>query len=86
MPKDFWALFRHRKAAKGVELSHEEFYYYFRNMANDINIVNNEEAEQFCTSNDFNKDPVFEDLDSSITAAEVQKMYELLETGKGMWH
>ena len=82
-PKDFRALFRHRKAAKGEELSLEEFYNYFRNLANDINIVNNEEAEQFCTSNDFNKnDPVFEELDSSITAAEVEKCMNSLKQGK----
>ena len=82
-PKDFWALFRHRKAAKGEELSLEEFYNHFRNLANDINIVNNEEAEQFCTSNDFNKnDPVFEELDSSITAAEVEKCMNSLKQGK----
>ena len=52
-------------------------------MANDINIVTNEEAEQFCTSNDFNtSDPVFEELDSSITAAEVQKCMNSLKQGK----
>ena len=46
-PKYFWALFRRRKTAKGEELNLEEFYNYFRNLANGINIVNNEEAEQF---------------------------------------
>ena len=52
-------------------------------MANDINIVSNEEAEQFCTSNDFNtNDPVFEELDSSITAVEVQKCMNSLKQGK----
>ena len=82
-PKDFWAVFRRRKASKGEQLSPEEFYDYFRNLANEINIVNNEDAEQFCTRNDFDKnDPIFDELDSNITTEEVRKCMNSLKRGK----
>ena len=59
-PKDFWTLFRRKKAAKGKDLSMGDFYNYFRILANEINVVYDDEAEQFCSNNDFDKcDPIF---------------------------
>ena len=70
-PKEFWRLFRKSKPSTGSNITTEEFCSYFKNLAQEINIVNNEEAESFDSNNDFNRpDPVYEELDVPITTEE----------------
>lgn len=82
-PRDFWRLFKTSKSIKGKDLSVDDFYSYFKNLLNEINTVNNDESEDFCSSHNFDQsDPIFEELDSQITTDEVKKCINALSGGK----
>ena len=65
-PKDFWKLFTKRKTKKGQNITNQDFYEYFKNISEEINTVENDEAEQFCNSNLDCNDPIFQELDVPI--------------------
>ena len=82
-PKDFWKLFSKAKTGSGRDITAESFYDYFKNRVDEINIVRNEEAENFCENNDFSgDDSIFEELDASITESEVQACIKKLKRDK----
>lgn len=82
-PKEFWRLFKKSKSPTGKNITTEDFCSYFKNLAQEINIVNNEEAERFDSDNDFDRtDSIYEELDSHITTEEVRKCINSLKSGK----
>ena len=82
-PKDFWKLFSKAKTESGRDITAESFYDYFKNLVDEINIVRNEEAENFCENNDFSgDDSIFEELAATITESEVQACIKKLKRDK----
>ncbi|MEW8547527.1 MAG: reverse transcriptase family protein, partial [Candidatus Thiodiazotropha sp.] len=82
-PKDFWKLFSKAKSNSGKGISVNEFFAYFKNLVNEINVVRNDEAEYFCANNDFDmNDPIYEELDSVITPSEIEACIKSLKHGK----
>ena len=82
-PKDFWRLFKTSKSTKGKNINVEDFYSYFKDLLYDINLVSDDQSEDFNTSHNFDHcDPIFEELDSQITSEEVKKCINALNSGK----
>lgn len=86
MPKDFWKLFRKSKSSKGKDIKVENFYSIFKSLANEINLVTNDEAEDFDNNHNFDQcDPIFDDLDVSITRDEVKLCLIAFKSGEDWW-
>ena len=84
-PKDFWNLFCRKKAATSHDISIDEFYDYFSNLADDITNVHVPEAEIFCENSDFNSSFCnFDELDQPITLHEVEYVIHNLNRNKAM--
>ena len=82
-PKDFWRLFKKSKSSTGNNITVEDFCSYFKNLAQEINIVNNDEAENFDNNHSFDlRDPMYEELDNPVTTDEVRKCPQALKSGK----
>ena len=72
-PKEFWRLFTKAKTESGKDITVENFYDYFKNTTEEINVVQNEEAENVCNNYDYNSnDPILEEPDAIITESELQ--------------
>ncbi|KAL4219933.1 hypothetical protein ACF0H5_020345 [Mactra antiquata] len=81
-PKDFWNLFR-RKNKTYNNVSVEDFYQYFSSLQNDLQKVTNQEAENFCSYQNFNESSCrFEELDIPITVLEIKKVINGLKRNK----
>ena len=81
-PKDFWKYFSKRKHKTGDDIDVSAFYEHFSNLTDDINITVDDDAEEFCTRNVENEDPIFEELNGDITSAEVEKAIQCLKRRK----
>ena len=72
--KDFWRLFKKSKSSTGNNITVEDFYSYFKNLAQEINIVNNDEAENFDNNHNFDlRDPMYDELDNPIKLESVYR-------------
>ena len=66
-------MFSKAKLEAGVDITAESFYVYFKNLVDEINVVQNEEAENFCENDNFSDDDaIFEELDANITESEAR--------------
>ena len=82
-PKEFWKLFSKARTQTSQNISVDSFHDYFKNLIEEINVVRNEDAENFCDNNNFdNDDPVFAELDAVITESEVQSCIKSLKREK----
>ena len=62
-PRDFWKYFKSKKSAHNTNIPLEEFKTFFDNLSNNFSTLN-EEADDFCATNDFSAENVcFPELD-----------------------
>ena len=77
-PKDFWKYFKTKSKPTEDNISIEAFREYFSNLSDGMFDCHNEEAELFCSSNDFDKENVsFPELDQPITIDEIQNAIKI---------
>ena len=82
-PKHFWKLFSKAKSEASGDITAEGFYVFFKNLVDEINVVQNEEPENFCENDNFNgDDAIFEELDANITESEVKACIKKLKRDK----
>lgn len=82
-PKDFWKFFKKKSSHTVSSVSLEQFYEYFSTLGDDIYQVENEEAEMFCNTHNFDDaDCCFEELDCPISCQEVLQAVKRLKAGK----
>ena len=81
-PREFWKYFRKQKSGGNSDITCGEFYQYFKNLVNEINITSDPQSEEFCTQNEYPQDHVDNSLDCSITVQEVRSAIRSLKRGK----
>ena len=82
-PKDFWKFFKKKSSHNVSSVSLEEFHEYFSTLGDDIFQCENDEAEMFCSTNNFDDDNCcFDELDSPISCQEVLQAVKKLKAGK----
>ena len=82
-PKEFWKYFKSKTRNKSINVDISKFYNYFSTLSNDISNCQNEEAENFCSQNDFNNvSDGLEELDCPFTLDEIHKAVNSLKTCK----
>ena len=82
-PREFWKHFKNNKSRKSNNISNDDFFKYFSTLSNDISQCSNDEAEQFCRTNDFNNcDVSFPELDKPITTDEIVNAVMFLKSRK----
>ena len=82
-PREFWKHFKNNKSRKSNNISNDDFFKYFSTLSNDISQCSNDEAEQFCRTNDFNNcDVPFPELDKPITTDEIVNAVMFLKSRK----
>ena len=83
-PRQFWKLFSKKKNGNG-NISTESFYKYFSELSNDINTVQHDEAEEFCSQTDYNEaDCDYEEFNSEISISEVRAVIRTLKRNKAV--
>ena len=82
-PKDVWKLFLKKKQIASDSIKLEEFYEYFWDLAEDVNLINENLSENFNDTHDFNSDDtVIDELDRRISVSEVLVAIKLLKQNK----
>ena len=85
-PQEFWSIFRKRtKTSTGDIISNEEFFKYFKNLANpkDENFDNGSKQYVYNFENtDQENEPTFEELDQTISLEEIKKASRQLGNNK----
>ncbi|XP_053380327.1 uncharacterized protein LOC128548838 [Mercenaria mercenaria] len=81
-PRDFWKFFSKKNNKRGDNISLNDFYEYFNNLSDEINVTTDGESEDFCRNGISVDDPVFAELDSVITMEEVRQAIKSLKRGK----
>ena len=81
-PKDFWRLFK-KKKANDSNISLDVFFDYFSKMQHELSQVQNDESENFCSNYDFDSsDCNFSELDCPITAKEIREVVRNMKRNK----
>ncbi|XP_053380261.1 uncharacterized protein LOC128548803 [Mercenaria mercenaria] len=80
--RDFWKFFSKKNNKRGDNISLNDFYEYFNNLSDEINVTTDGESEDFCRNGISVDDPVFAELDSVITMEEVRQAIKSLKRGK----
>ena len=82
-PKELWKYFRHDNNSCRNSLSSDDFFNYFSSLESKIDQCENEEAENFNLSHDFDDlSYFFPELDSRITQSEILAAAKRLQAGK----
>ena len=82
-PKEFWKYFRHDNNSCRNNLSSDDFFNYFSSLESKIYQCENEEAENFNLSHEFDDLSYFcPELDSRITQSEILAAAKRLQAGK----
>ena len=82
-PKEFWKYFRHDNNICRNNLNSDDFFNYFSSLESKIYQCENEEAENFNLSHDFDVLSYFcPELDSRITQSEILAPAKRLQAGK----
>ena len=66
--------FYKKKSGKSNNITNEAFYKYFSTLNENLPNVTNDNADFFCSNNDFDSNNCsFEELDNPITISEIEK-------------
>ena len=80
-PRDFWKYFSKRKN-NNSNISVEQFYNYFKNIADCINCTANQNSDDFCARDMSHDKPRFSELDEPISLKEVHAAISCLKKRK----
>jgi hypothetical protein len=78
----FGSTFKKNKGMRGNSLSTSDFYQYFKNLSNEINITTGVESERFASEGINSDNPIFSELDNTISETEVLAALKTLKCGK----
>ena len=84
-PKEFWKLFKDKTKSNSHNVTSQEFYNHFMTLMSEIEVNENEEVEESVNEFDTNYDQftsTFEELDETISEAEIMKSVRKLNSGK----
>ncbi|XP_053405132.1 uncharacterized protein LOC128558889 [Mercenaria mercenaria] len=81
-PQEFWKYFSKKNSKKGENIDIGDFFKHFKALSEEINISNNENADEFCGRNLDPNDVIYEQFDVRISPEEIEKAIKSLKKGK----
>lgn len=82
-PKEFWKMFKNKKNSCKHNISDDDFYNYFKQLAAETVDIQNEQVQNDLRNFDSDaREATFEELDRPITQSEIQKALNSLASNK----